>query len=134
VQLSAGGPRIVVDERALKQIVINLASNAIKFTPKGGKIVVSASRRGRDVAIAVSDTGIGMDAKDIPKALEPFGQVDSSLSRKYGGTGLGLPLSKLFAEQHRGQLTVESARGRGTTVTVLLPALADEARPLAAAS
>ena len=128
-----GVPLVAADHTRLRQLLLNLLSNAIKFTPKGGKITV-AVRRGDDaVRILVSDTGIGMDAKDIPKALEPFGQIDSSLARIYGGTGLGLPLSKLFAEQHGGRLDVESARGRGTTVMVTLPVLRNEPKPLAAA-
>jgi signal transduction histidine kinase len=71
--------------------------------------------------IRVIDTGIGMAAEDIPKALEPFGQVDSKLSRKYEGTGLGLPLSKALVELHGGALEIQSAPGAGTTVTVVLP-------------
>jgi signal transduction histidine kinase len=71
--------------------------------------------------IKVIDTGIGMAREDIPKALEPFGQVDSKLSRKYEGTGLGLPLSKALVELHGGKLEIESEPGVGTTVTVVLP-------------
>ncbi|HXP29751.1 MAG TPA: ATP-binding protein [Stellaceae bacterium] len=127
-------PLVAADHTRLRQVLLNLLSNAIKFTPKGGKVKVSVRRSAHGVAIAVSDTGIGMEAKDIPRALEPFGQVDSSLSRKYGGTGLGLPLSKLFAEQHGGKLTVESTLGKGTTVTVDLPAILEGPRPLAVAS
>jgi signal transduction histidine kinase len=102
--------------------MLNLMSNAIKFTPKGGLIAITARQIGDDVRVAVSDTGIGMAADDIPKALEPFSQVDNSLSRRYGGTGLGLPLSKLYVEGHGGSLTIESVRGHGTTVSFSLPA------------
>jgi signal transduction histidine kinase len=94
---------------------------------------VSAECCAEGIRIAVSDTGIGMAAKDIPKALEPFSQIDSSMTRKYGGTGLGLPLSKLFAELHGGRLNIESELGRGTTVTVTLPAPVAQAPPLAVA-
>ena len=119
----------------MKQLLLNLLSNAVKFTPAGGKITVSVGRIDEGVRIAVSDTGIGMAASDIPKALEPFSQVDSSITRKYGGTGLGLPLSRLFAELHGGRLEIESAPSRGTTVTVILPAptRAPRTQPLAIA-
>jgi len=126
-------PVIEGDSTRLRQLLLNLLSNAVKFTPAGGKIAVAAARCDEGVRIAVSDTGIGMAAKDIPKALEPFSQIDSSMTRKYGGTGLGLPLSKLFAELHGGRLSIESAPGQGTTVTVVLPAPAARMTPLAVA-
>ena len=115
-------PEIEADSTRLRQLLLNLLSNAVKFTPPGGKVAVVAGPCAEGVRFAVSDTGIGMAAKDIPKALEPFSQIDSSMTRKYGGTGLGLPLSKLFAELHGGRLAIESEPGRGTTVTVILPA------------
>jgi signal transduction histidine kinase/HAMP domain-containing protein len=126
-------PVIDGEPTRLRQLLLNLLSNAVKFTPPGGSIIVSAERCAEGIRVAVSDTGIGMEAKDIPKALEPFSQIDSSMTRKYGGTGLGLPLSKLFAELHGGRLMIESAPGRGTTVTVILPAPARPATPLAVA-
>jgi two-component system cell cycle sensor histidine kinase PleC len=109
------------DTVRLRQVVLNLVSNAIKFTPRGGLIAVTAQQSEGHVRIAVSDTGIGIAAEDIPKALEPFSQVDNSLSRKYGGTGLGLPLSKLYVEGHGGTLSIESVRGHGTTVSFTVP-------------
>jgi signal transduction histidine kinase/HAMP domain-containing protein len=109
------------DTVRLRQVVLNLVSNAIKFTPRGGLIAVTAQQTEGHVRIAVSDTGIGIAAEDIPKALEPFSQVDNSLSRKYGGTGLGLPLSKLYVEGHSGTLSIESVRGHGTTVSFTVP-------------
>jgi signal transduction histidine kinase/HAMP domain-containing protein len=126
-------PAIAADATRLRQVLLNLLSNAIKFTPPGGMVTVSARRQGRNLCIAVSDTGIGMRGEDIPRALEPFVQIDSSFSRRYAGTGLGLPLSKLFAELHAGRLTVESAPGRGTTVTVTLPLASGVAPALAVA-
>jgi signal transduction histidine kinase/HAMP domain-containing protein len=127
-------PAIDGDATRLKQVLLNLMSNAIKFTPSGGRIIVSAGRVGDGmIRLAVSDSGIGMAAADIPKALEPFSQIDNSITRKYGGTGLGLPLSRLFAELHGGRLDIESTPGRGTTVTVILPAPAHKAPPLAIA-
>jgi signal transduction histidine kinase/HAMP domain-containing protein len=132
-RIEEGIPLIDADATRLRQILLNLLSNAVKFTQAGGKITVAVSCNADNVSIAVSDTGIGMDAMDIPKALEPFGQIDSSISRKYQGTGLGLPLSKLLAELHGGGLSIESAPGRGTTVTVVLPTAIEKPAPLLAA-
>jgi signal transduction histidine kinase len=114
-------PRVRADGRRLRQILLNLISNAIKFTPEGGDVKVSAAIVDGDLVFVVADTGIGMSADDIPKALTRFGQIDSSFSRKYDGTGLGLPLSKRLAELHGGSLQIESVLGNGTTVTVRLP-------------
>jgi signal transduction histidine kinase len=115
-------PPLRGDERRLKQVLINLLSNAVKFTPGGGRVALEAAVDAeRGLVIKVIDTGIGMAREDIPKALEPFGQVDSKLSRKYEGTGLGLPLSKALVELHGGKLEIESEPGVGTTVTVVLP-------------
>jgi signal transduction histidine kinase len=112
---------IRADDRRLRQILINLLSNAVKFTPEGGQVRVLSFRKEGSLALAVSDTGIGMAPDEIPKALESFGQIDSKISRKYEGTGLGLPLAKSLAEAHGGQLFIESQLGVGTTVTVVLP-------------
>ncbi len=84
------------------------------------RVYVSWTPDGYEVRI--SDTGIGIAPEDIPKALDPFGQIDSRLSRKYDGTGLGLPLARRLVELHQGRLSLESAVGRGTTVTIWLPA------------
>jgi signal transduction histidine kinase len=114
-------PWVWADERRLQQVLINLLSNAVKFTPRGGRICISAGVSDNGLAIAVSDTGIGMSPADIPKALAPFGQIESAVSRKHEGTGLGLPLAKQLAELHGGSFAIESAVGAGTTVTILLP-------------
>jgi signal transduction histidine kinase len=119
--LDSSAAFIRADDRRLRQILINLLSNAVKFTPEGGQVRVLSFRKEGSLAIAVSDTGIGMSADEIPKALESFGQIDSKISRRYEGTGLGLPLAKGLAEAHGGQLLVESQLGVGTTVTVILP-------------
>jgi signal transduction histidine kinase len=111
------------DERRLRQAVVNLLANAVKFTPPGGSVRVVCAHTSTGVLIVVSDTGVGMSTVDIPKAMEPFGQVDSRLSRKYEGTGLGLPLAKDLVELHGGMLTVESEVNVGTTVTIALPAM-----------
>ena len=116
-----GFPALRADDRRLRQVLLNLLSNAVKFTPEGGSVEVSVSRRGDGVAISVSDTGIGMSAEEIPIALERFGQIDGTLSRKHSGTGLGLPISKHLVELHGGTLDVASELGIGTTVTVVLP-------------
>jgi len=112
---------IRADERRLRQAVVNLLSNAVKFTPAGGSVRVVCAHTDSGILIVVSDTGVGMASADIPKAMEPFGQVDSKLSRKYEGTGLGLPLAKDLIELHGGSLTVESQVNVGTTVTITLP-------------
>jgi signal transduction histidine kinase len=115
-------PRLFADRRRVKQVLINLLANAIKFTPAGGSVQVRAFRSEGGVAIAIADTGIGIAATDIPKALERFGQVDSSLSRKYDGAGLGLPLARQLMELHGGSLELASEPLKGTTVTVTFPA------------
>ena len=122
-RLPEGLPSLRADERKLKQIVINLLSNAIKFTPAGGTVVVAVEREAdHGITIRISDTGIGIKPEDIATVLEPFGQVDSKLNRKYQGTGLGLSLTKALVELHGGALEIESELGVGTTVVVRLPA------------
>jgi PAS domain S-box-containing protein len=126
-------PFIVCDERKLKQILINLMSNAVKFTEEGGKVSVQAilDHRGA-VILKVMDTGIGISPDNIAKVLRPFEQAESSLSRTYEGTGLGLPLTKSLVELHGGKLEVESELGVGTTVTVSLPESRVRERKIAA--
>jgi two-component system cell cycle sensor histidine kinase PleC len=115
-------PGVLGDELRVKQIVLNLLSNAVKFTPAGGRIVlaISAAPDGT-VVLTVTDTGIGMTPEEIPIALEPFRQIDSALNRRYEGSGLGLPLARTLAELHGGVLSVSSAAGSGTTVSVSFP-------------
>lgn len=109
------------DPKRLRQILLNLLSNAVKFTPPGGKVCASTHLGDKGFDIIIADTGIGMKSEDIPRALERFGQIDSTLARKYEGTGLGLPLSKHLIELHGGALIIESKIGAGTIVTVSLP-------------
>src|SRR5690606_17855487 len=104
------------------QVLINLISNAIKFSSDGDAVRVEANIDADGLRIAVIDQGIGIAEDDIPKALEPFTQIDGTLSRSHEGTGLGLPLAKHLAELHGGTLTIESTPGQGTTVNVDLPA------------
>ena len=114
-------PLIRADERRLKQVLVNLLGNAVKFTRPGGHIEVKLAREGDGLVLVVRDTGIGMAQEDIPVARERFGQVESTLSRKYEGAGLGLPISIQIVELHGGRLDIQSALGIGTTVTVYLP-------------
>jgi PAS domain S-box-containing protein len=110
------------DERAVKQMLLNFLSNAVKFTPAGGTVTTRVRRVPEGVAISVSDTGIGMSEADIQIALSAFGQVDSKIARQHQGTGLGLPISKSLIELHGGTLSVSSRPGKGTTMTAIFPA------------
>ena len=115
-------PAMRADPLRIKQILLNLCGNAIKFTPAGGTVRIEASHHdGNGFDITIADTGIGMRTDDIPKALEPFGQVESSLSRRFGGTGLGLPIAKALTELHGGTLEIMAAPGSGTVVTLHFP-------------
>jgi two-component system, cell cycle sensor histidine kinase PleC len=120
-------PPVLADERRLRQILINLLANAVKFSTTDGRVRVSARLTAgkREVAISVADNGIGIAEDDIPICLSPFGQADSSLARRHEGTGLGLPLSKKFAELMGGALEIESTLGVGTTVSIVLPVAAE---------
>ncbi len=131
-------PPLRADSRKLKQILVNLLSNGVKFTDTGGRVTLRAwCRPDSGHVFQIVDTGIGISLQDIPKALSPFQQIDSELNRKYEGTGLGLPLTKALVELHGGTLDLQSQVGIGTTVTVRFPAervavLRDDAGPLAA--
>jgi len=112
-----------VDEVRFRQVLSNLVGNAVKFTPGGGRVVLAAAALADGTAaIEVRDTGIGMRDEDIPRALEPFRQLDTGSGRASGGTGLGLPIAKGLAEAHGGSLAIESAPALGTKVVVTLPA------------
>ncbi|HEY2446936.1 MAG TPA: HAMP domain-containing sensor histidine kinase [Rhizomicrobium sp.] len=111
------------DERLLRQLVLNLVSNAVKFTPSGGRVAIAIEADEREgVTIEVADNGIGIPSEHIERVLRPFEQVEPALSRRYGGTGLGLPFAKKIAELHGGRLTVESEVDKGTRIFVQLPA------------
>jgi PAS domain S-box-containing protein len=110
------------DIRSLKQALLNLLTNAVKFNKRGGTIAIRAGVAADGwLELSIRDTGIGMEPEDIPLAFTPFTQVSNSLSRRYEGTGLGLPLAKSLVELHGGQLTIQSARDQGTTATIRLP-------------
>jgi len=117
------------DARKLKQILLNLLSNAIKFTASGGQVGICAGRSGSDVVLSVEDTGIGMSEAEIEVALTPFGQVESGLARTHQGTGLGLPLARQLTELLRGRFDVASSPGKGTRVSLVLPAPVLAAQP-----
>ena len=115
-------PFLYGDETRVKQILINLIGNAIKFTPPSGAVTVSAAKLpDGGLQLKVTDTGIGIAPEDIKKVLEPFGQITNDLTRAHEGAGLGLPLARLLAERHQGQLTISSEPGRGTCITVSFP-------------
>ncbi len=118
VDLPRDLPQLYADERMVKQILINLLSNAIKFTSENGEVSVGARHDNGALVIRVSDTGIGMSDNDIATALTPFGQVDSRLSRRHEGTGLGLSLIRSFVGLHGGTLDIDSTPGVGTTIEI----------------
>jgi two-component system cell cycle sensor histidine kinase PleC len=134
IRVAEGLPPCSNDERLLRQVALNLLSNAIKFTPAGGQVVltVEAASAPARIALIVEDSGVGMKADDIPKALAPFSQIDNVLSRKHRGTGLGLSLANRFVRLLGGEMKIRSAPGRGTAVTVLLPSIVTAARPIRA--
>jgi signal transduction histidine kinase/DNA-binding response OmpR family regulator len=126
-----GLDQIWLDGRKTRQILYNLLSNAVKFTPEGGSVRVTARKVGRErfphssfshyLELSVTDSGIGISAEDQARLFQPFIQIDSMLSRRYDGTGLGLALLKRLAELHGGDVTLQSAPGKGSTFTVWLP-------------
>ena len=120
---NAGDPVLFADERKLRQILLNLLSNAMKFTPAGGKVTVSyAISANAGLSLTVADTGVGLTPGQLEKAMQPFVQVDEGYSKTAQGTGLGLPLSKTLVELHGGRLEMRSSPGKGTTAVVHLPA------------
>ena len=121
--IAADLPRLTADEVRVKQMLSNLLSNAIKFTPLGGTVRIGAeSCDDSGLKITVSYTGIGISGENIPLILQPFGQVGGVMTRKFEGTGLGLPLVDAMIKQHGGELQIESELGVGTAVSILFPA------------
>jgi len=115
-------PLLFADVRALKQVLLNLLSNAIKFTPEGGSITLSAGLGAKgELWLSVQDTGIGIAVQHQTLVFEPFEQVESVASRRYRGTGLGLPIARKLVQLHGGEMLLESALAEGTKVTMILP-------------
>ncbi|WP_162306217.1 PAS-domain containing protein [Teichococcus vastitatis] len=113
-------PRIRADERRLRQILLNLVANAVKFTPAGGSVRIAAAPVADGVEVTVSDTGIGMSPEQVERAFEPFVQLETSHARRYGGSGLGLYLARALAQAMEGSLVLDSQRGAGTTARLRL--------------
>ncbi|MGB6016459.1 MAG: PAS domain-containing protein, partial [Nodosilinea sp.] len=130
-------PDIVVDERRIRQVLINLLSNAVKFTPSGGQVTLQTRVEQKNsknyLKLSVTDTGIGIAPDDIAKLFQPFVQIDSSLSRQYSGTGLGLALVRKMVELHGGTVSMTSEVNQGSCFTLDLPYLTDIALPAIAA-
>jgi signal transduction histidine kinase len=114
-------PTVLADAARLEHALLNLMSNAIKFSPYGGRVTVAARARRGGAEIVITDGGVGMNSAELAMALEPFRQVDGSIGRRYDGIGLGLPVAKRLIEMHGGTLHIDSLPRRGTSVTVFLP-------------
>jgi cell cycle sensor histidine kinase DivJ len=130
IQVADGLPELAADKRACKQMLLNVISNAVKFTENGGWVRVAASVEGENMVFTVSDNGIGIAEKDLPRLGNPFVQAAGSYDRSYEGAGLGLSVVRGLAKLHGGSLDLESALGQGTTVRIVLP-LEAGAEPLA---
>jgi two-component system phosphate regulon sensor histidine kinase PhoR len=112
-------PKVLADEDRIEQVLVNIIHNAIKFTPSGGKIVISTKRDNNNIMVSVTDTGIGIPADDLPRIFERFYKADKS--RSGGGTGLGLAIARRIVEAHGGKIWAESVQGKGATFTFTLP-------------
>ena len=115
-------PDITGDKERLEQVVVNIISNAVKYTPAGGHIHVTAAlQMPKSILLRIQDDGMGIPAEDVPRLFERFYRVDKARSRQKGGTGLGLAIAKEMVEAHHGTIHLESELGKGTTVTIILP-------------
>jgi cell cycle sensor histidine kinase DivJ len=128
-RIAADLPEIVADRLAVSQILINLISNAIKFTPRGGRVSVSAICDGPKLVVAVEDTGVGIGEADLPRLGEAFFQARAAYDRRHDGTGLGLSIVKGLVRLHGGDMDIRSRLGAGTQVTVRLPVNCEGIRP-----
>jgi two-component system, cell cycle sensor histidine kinase PleC len=127
--IAPGLPELLVDPLRIKQIIINLLGNAVKFTGNNGRVRVDISLKDLIFAtVSVSDTGIGMSIEEIDTAMRPFGQVDSAFNKRHEGTGLGLPIAYALTRLHGGDLKIESQKGVGTRVTLTLPIYAPQSQ------
>ncbi|HEY7727409.1 MAG TPA: GAF domain-containing protein, partial [Candidatus Eisenbacteria bacterium] len=136
VDVDAGAPELIVeaDRDLLRRVLHQLGSNAVKFTPKGGRIVLRCAGEGRLVRLAVEDSGIGIPKAELDRIFDQFYQVDGSLSREYPGVGLGLSIARSIVEWHGGEILVDSEEGKGSSFTVVLPATAEDARVITRAT
>jgi cell cycle sensor histidine kinase DivJ len=123
-------PEIVADKRALNQILLNLVSNAIRFTDRAGRVTVSAQAGAADISFVVEDNGVGISAHDLARIGEPYFQAATSYDRRHSGTGLGLSIVKGLVRLHGGEMNVRSRVGEGTRITVCLPLDCEQARPV----
>ena len=123
-------PSIEGDRERIEQVVVNIVSNSIKYTPNGGQIVMTASNIENGVRISVQDNGIGIPKEDLPRLFERFYRVDKARSRERGGTGLGLAIAQEIVKLHGGTIEVESEFGKGTKMTVTLPLKAPRVSPV----
>ena len=121
-QLPPSLPEIEADRERIEQVIMNIVSNAIKYTPDGGEISITAGTGKGTVWLQVADNGIGIPEKDLPRLFERFYRVDKARSRESGGTGLGLSIAKEILNQHGGDIVITSQYKEGTTVTITLPA------------
>jgi signal transduction histidine kinase len=113
--------RVMMDPDRMKQVIINLLDNSLKFTPHGGRITVSTRRMQNQLALTVRDTGVGIPKKSLGRIFDRFYQVDSTSHRKYKGFGLGLSICKSIVELHGGSISIKSRVNRGTSVSITLP-------------
>jgi PAS domain S-box-containing protein len=119
--IPTGMPMLQADRRSVKQCLLNLLTNAVKFTPDGGKITTRCAHDGDQLILSVRDTGIGIAAKDLPRLLHPFEQVENNYTRHQTGTGLGLALTKSLVEMHGGSLSIDTEEGHGTEIILSFP-------------
>ena len=119
-------PEVNGDRERIEQVVTNIVSNAVKYTPDGGKIEIHVGKTGRNAYVRVSDNGIGIPEKDLPRLFDRFYRVDKARSRESGGTGLGLSIAQEILKQHRGSIRIDSVYGEGTDVRITLPAAEDQ--------
>ena len=119
-------PEVNGDRERIEQVVTNIVSNAVKYTPDGGKIEIHVGKTGKNAYVRVSDNGIGIPEKDLPRLFDRFYRVDKARSRESGGTGLGLSIAQEILKQHKGSIRIDSVYGEGTDVRITLPAAEDQ--------
>ncbi len=115
-------PDVNGDRERIEQVITNIVSNAVKYTPDGGKIDMLVGTSGRNVFVRVTDNGIGIPEKDLPRLFDRFYRVDKARSRESGGTGLGLSIAQEILNQHKGSIEISSEYGKGTSVLITMPA------------